>query len=94
MSKRRSRFELYVGVLEAIYNGHHKPTQIMYNAGLSWMSITGILANLVERELIREIDSDLKDKRTKNIYCITQKGVNVVSYYRKAKDLVTLGKIH
>ena len=88
MSSRRSRFEIYVDVLTEIMNGSQKPTKIMYAANLSYKPLKDILQSLLDQGLIDEEDGRIKDKRTKVKYCLTQKGVNVVRYYSKAKDLV------
>lgn len=88
MSTRRSRFEIYVDILAEIMNGAQKPTKIMYAANLSYKPLKNILQSLLDQGLIEEEDGRIKDKRTKVKYCLTQKGLNVVRYYSKAKDLV------
>lgn len=88
MSSRRSRFEIYVDILTEIMNGSKKPTKIMYAANLSYQPLKLILQSLLDQGLIEEEDGKIKDKRTKVKYCLTQKGLNVVRYYSKAKDLV------
>jgi predicted transcriptional regulator len=90
MSVRRSRFEIYVDVLSEIMNGSHKPTKIMYGANLSYKPLKEILQSLLEQNLIEEEEGRIRDKRTKVKYNLTQKGVNVVRYYSKAKDLVEI----
>jgi predicted transcriptional regulator len=90
MSSRRSRFEIYLDVLNEINNGANKPTQIMYSANLSWSPCQEILSSLTEQELILKIEEDYKDKRTKRVYVLTNKGLNVIRYYSKAKDLVNI----
>jgi predicted transcriptional regulator len=90
MSTRRSRFEIYVDILTEIMNGAQKPTKIMYAANLSYKPLKNILQSLLDQGLIEEEDGRIKDKRTKVKYCLTQKGLNVVRYYSKAKDLVEL----
>jgi len=88
MSSRRSRFEIYIDVLDEIKNGSNKPTQVMYGANLSWRPLQEILKSLVNQGLITEIDGDTRDKRTKVQFQLTAKGENVVRYYSKAKSLV------
>ena len=90
MSSRRSRFEIYVDVLSEIMNGATKPTKIMYGANLSYKPLKGILQSLLDQGLIAEEEGRIKDKRTKVKYLLTQKGLNVVRYYSKAKDLVEI----
>src|SRR4030042_1951801 len=88
MSSRRSRFEIYIDVLDEIKNGSNKPTQVMYGANLSWRPLQEILKSLVNQGLITEMDGDTRDKRTKVQFKLTAKGENVVRYYSKAKSLV------
>jgi len=90
MSSRRSRFEIYVDVLNEIMNGSNKPTKIMYGANLSYKPLKDILQSLLDQGLIEEVDERIKDKRTKIRYELTQKGVNVVRYYSKAKNLIEI----
>jgi predicted transcriptional regulator len=88
MSNRRSRFEIYVDILSEIMNGSSKPTKIMYGANLSYKALKGILQSMLNQGLIEEGGGLKKDKRTKMTYDLTQKGVNVVRYYSKAKNLI------
>ena len=90
MSSRRSRFEIYVDILTEIMNGSQKPTKIMYGANLSYKPLKEILQSLLNQNLIDEEEGIIKDKRTKVKYILTQKGVNVIRYYSKAKDLVEI----
>jgi predicted transcriptional regulator len=90
MSQRRSRFEIYVDILNEIRNGSHKPTQIMYGANLSWKPLQQMLASLVKQGLIEELEGLRKDRRTKTRYKLTSKGHNVVRYYLKAKSLIEI----
>jgi predicted transcriptional regulator len=90
MSGRRSRFEIYVDVLTEIMNGAKKPTRIMYGANLSYKPLKNIIQSLLDQGLIEEESKKIKDKRTKVEYRLTHKGVNVVRYYSKAKDLVEI----
>jgi predicted transcriptional regulator len=90
MSSRRSRFEIYIDVLKEVKSGANKPTQIMYGANLSWKPLKRILKSLLNQGLLTEIEGDSRDKRTKVIYKLTQKGENVIRYYGKAKSLVEI----
>lgn len=69
-------------------NGSSKPTKTMYGANLSYKPLKGILQSMLDQGLIQEIAGDRKDKRTKVTYDLTQKGMNVVRYYSKAKNLI------
>ena len=88
MSGRRSRFEIYVDILTEVMNGSSKPTKIMYGANLSYKPLKKILQSMLDQGLIEEIAGTSKDKRTKVTYEVTSKGMNVVRYYSKAKNLI------
>jgi predicted transcriptional regulator len=88
MTNRRSKLEIYVDIMEEIRNGTILPTRIMYAANLSWKPLQQILKSLVTQELIEECIADEGDKRTKKAYRLTEKGLNVLHYFRKAKELV------
>ncbi len=90
MSGRRSRFEIYVDILTEVMNGSNKPTKIMYGANLSYKPLKKILQSMLDQGLIDERDGTSKDKRTKVTYEVTQKGMNVVRYYSKAKNLIEI----
>jgi predicted transcriptional regulator len=90
MSGRRSRFEIYVDILNEIMNGVNKPTKIMYGANLSYKPLKEILHSMLDQGLITENAGSSKDKRTKFTYELTTKGVNVVRYYSKAKNLIEI----
>jgi len=92
MSRRRSRLDIVLNVLSAVRDGVDKPTRIMYAANLSWKPTQRILRSLVDQEFLREIE-DGRSKRTKRRYEITEKGVNLVRYFERAKDLLVLEEI-
>jgi predicted transcriptional regulator len=62
----------------------------MYGANLSWKPLQKILKALVAQELIEESVAEGGDKRTKTSYGLTEKGVNVLRYFNKAKELVDM----
>lgn len=88
MTSRRSKLEIYINILEEIRNGVVIPTRIMYGANLSWKPLQQILKTLVAQELIVEQTDESGDKRTKTSYQLTEKGVNVLRYFNKARELV------
>jgi predicted transcriptional regulator len=90
VSARRSRFEIYVDILNEIMGGVNKPTKIMYGANLSYKPLKEILHSMLDQGLITEQAGSSKDKRTKVTYELTTKGVNVVRYYSKAKNLIEI----
>lgn len=94
MSGRRSQLAVYLDVLRIIKEGTEKPTRIMYGANLSWIPLKKVLTSMISQGLITEIESSNKgDKRTKKTYKITQKGMNVLRYFYKAKELLPLEEI-
>jgi predicted transcriptional regulator len=91
LKERRSSLELHLDVLEAIKNGKEKPTRIMYEANLSWMSLKDILSSLVSQDLVEEIDvSESRDKRTNKVYRVTEKGNHLIRYFHRAERLLEL----
>ena len=70
--------------------GVDKPTKIMYGANLSYKPLKEILHSMLDQGLITENAGSSKDKRTKFTYELTTKGVNVVRYYSKAKNLIEI----
>ena len=78
---RRSRLEIYFDVLKAIDNGTHKPTRIMYETNLSWISVCNVFDTLINSDFIRSE----KWKSSKR-YHITEKGRNALSYHLKSLE--------
>lgn len=93
MSKRRSRLEITLTILSAIRDGVDKPTRIMYTAHMSWRPIQRILSHLVEQGLI-EIRLNTESRQSKKLYVITEKGANVLDYFEKANELMTIYGIY
>jgi len=88
LAPRRSKLEIYVEVLQIIKTGTSKPTRIMYDANLSWDHLHRVLIPMMSQGLIDEIDTTLerrRDKRTSRRYELTQKGENVLRYFRDTK---------
>ena len=88
LAPRRSKLEIYVEVLQIIKTGTSKPTRIMYEANLSWDHLHRVLIPMMSQGLIDEIDTTLerrRDKRTSRRYELTQKGENVLRYFRDTK---------
>jgi predicted transcriptional regulator len=79
-------------MLSAIMDGEDKPTRIMYAANLSWKPTQRVLAQLVEQELVREI-SGAEGAKSRRRYEITEKGVSVLNYFDKAKELLSLDEV-
>jgi len=88
MTGRRAKTELYLAVLSAIKEGEPRPTRIMYATNLSWKPLCQILNTLEERGLVRLVEPEVRDGRSKNLYAITDKGESVISYFQKTRDLL------
>lgn len=74
-------------ILSSVHKGEEKPTRIMYSANLSWKVAQNILGSLVDQGLLREIEV-ADSKRSKRRYEITEKGVNVLRYFDRARKLI------
>jgi len=92
MMSRRSKFEIYIDILNEIRGGTVIPTRIMYGANLSWKPLKQILKNFITNGLIVERVSDDGDKRKRKVYALTEKGENVLKYFSRAKGLMELEK--
>lgn len=77
---RRSRLEIYIAILECIQRGVESPTNIMYRANLSWAPLQEYLNSLLEQKLITREAVGARGK-----YQITERGVSVLTYFRKVK---------
>jgi predicted transcriptional regulator len=92
MSNLRSRLEIMLCVLSVVMDGVEKPTWIMYAVNLSWVSTQGILARLVEQDLLRERE-EKGNRRSRRRYEITERGENVLRYFGGAKELINIKEI-
>ncbi len=88
MINRRSKLEIYVDILKEVQNGVTIPTRIMYAANLSWKPLQQTLESLVAQELLEEYPTGKGDKRSKKAYKLTEKGLNVLRYFDKARELI------
>ena len=92
MPLRRSKLEIVLSVLSAVRDGADKPTRIMYAANLSWRPTKRILASLVEEGLLSEFEST-ESKRSKMKYGVTEKGLSIIEYFKKAQGLFEIDDI-
>jgi predicted transcriptional regulator len=88
-SRRRSRLEIYLDILNAVLNGESKTTRIMYAANLSSKSARRFLKKLVNEDYLSVTKND-KRRRTKKIYTITSKGVRILTYFQRAEKLLDI----
>ncbi|GAG82446.1 unnamed protein product [marine sediment metagenome] len=85
MSRRRSRLEITLSILSAVREGKDKPTNIIYAVNLSWKSTQRTLSNLVEQGLL---EMRTASGRSKRLYTITERGVDVLDYFEKAPEIL------
>ncbi len=88
-SRRRSRLDIILSILSAVRDGVDKPTRIMYSTNLSWRPTQNALRFLVQQGLIMEVREG-RERRSKVRYRLTEKGVEVVNYFERAKELIAL----
>ena len=92
MSVHRSKLDIMLSVLSTVKKGVDKPTRIMYATNLSWNPIQEVLSSLVKQELLREIEVP-GNKRSRRRYEVTEKGVNVLTYFEGASELLDIKEV-
>lgn len=80
---RRSRLELHLDVLKAIYKGRTAPSRVVYAANLSYDRVVNCIDFLIDHDLIERIQG-IKKKR----YVITESGKNVVNYFFEIEKIM------
>jgi len=85
MTQKRSRLEIYLDVLQAIKKGVNKPTRIMYRTNLSWTPLQRILNSMISQGLVIK-----RENKSKKLYEITEKGLNVLRYFDKIREIITI----
>ena len=93
MSPRRSKLEIRLKILAAVRQGVDKPTRIMYAANMSWKPVQRVLSHLVEQGLLLEV-LNTGSRQSKRRYQITEKGEQVLDYFEKAKDILSLEDVY
>jgi predicted transcriptional regulator len=83
LNNRRSKFQISIEVLSAIYEGEPRPTRIMYACNLSWNSLKETLSLLSAKGYVDEVE----DKNHK-LYSITSEGRDVLGYYEGLQKLI------
>jgi predicted transcriptional regulator len=77
---KRFKLELYVGILKVLaHNGPLKLTHIMNKTNINSVILKEYLGFLIKQGLIEEPTT--KDARV--IYVVTQRGINVLKYFRE-----------
>lgn len=72
---RRSRIELLVDVLRAIYKGRRSPSRVVYAARLSYDRVVKYITFLEEQGLVQRLEGQKKR------YEITGRGADVIKYF-------------
>ena len=72
-------------ILAAIRDGVDKPTRIMYAANMSWRPSQRMLSNMMDQDLVEVI---IAPGLSKKRYAITEKGINMIDYFKKANDIL------
>ena len=85
---RRSQLEIMLKVLELIHSGEQKTTQIMSGAGITSSQFKTVKKLLTSKGYIAVTKvgnrkGKRQDRRTRELYSVTQKGTNVLKYYWK-----------
>ena len=80
---RRSQLEIRMDMLRVIKAGAEKPTQIMYQANLSWVALQTHLTQMIERGLLKWVTEG-----TRKRYELTLKGSSVMYAYQKVLEEV------
>lgn len=93
MSHRRSKLEIQLNILSSVMNGVDKPTRIMYAANMSWRPVQRNLSYLVDKGLL-ERQVNLESSKSKSRYVITEKGIHVLEYFKKAREILPIKEIY
>jgi predicted transcriptional regulator len=92
MSVRRSKLDIMLSVLSTVKDGVDKPTRIMYAANLTWNPLKEVMSSMVKQEFLREIEVP-GIKRSRKRYEVTEKGVNVLTYFEGASKILDIEKV-
>jgi len=80
---RRSLLQIRIDILRVIMEGYGKPTQVMYQANLSWKVLQTQLNSFLEAGLLK-----VEEYGTRRKYTITPKGAEMVRSFQKVVDEV------
>ena len=83
---------MMLSVLSTVKKGVDKPTRIMYGTNLSWRTLQEVLSSLVKHGLLRETEAP-GNKRSRRRYEVTEKGVNVLTYFDGASELLDIKEV-
>ena len=80
-SQRRSRLEVKIAIMQAIFEGAVKPAHIMYRSNLSWNIAHNALSLMEKQGLVITADSE-----GRRCYFLTEKGVRILNTYSCLKN--------
>jgi predicted transcriptional regulator len=84
---RRSKLEIYIDILNVLaQKGQLKLTHIMYKSNVNCKVLKEQLDFLIKNKLVEE--RILRKERT--VYGITQKGIQVLKYFREIEQVFPL----
>ena len=81
-----------LSVLSTIKKGVDKQTRIMYATNISWNPLQEVLSSLVKQELLLEIEVP-GNKRSRKRYEVTEKGVDVLTYFEGSSELLDIKEV-
>ena len=93
---RRSKLEMWLDVLAIIKGGTNIPTRIAYGSNVSWKNLQQIIESMTSQGLVRELETRnmrRRDKQTMKHYELTQKGEEIVKYFRRGRDLIQVEEV-
>ena len=86
---RRGHLEIYIEIISVLaQEGPLKLTHLMYRANLNCSELKKDLVFLVKQGLVEERTIG----RAKTVFAITQRGVNVLKYFRQLKQVVPIAE--
>ncbi len=84
---RRSKLETYVAILNALaHRGPLKLTHITQKANVNCSVLKGYIDFLVKNDLVEERLA----KRSHAFFAITQRGINVLKYFRELTQVLPI----
>jgi predicted transcriptional regulator len=88
-SKRRSKLEMYVAILDFLRKKPRRLTHIMYGTMINYDSSKVILENLINRKLVEVTYPESGDRP---MYGITLDGINILKSFRELEKTI-MGKV-
>lgn len=84
MSRRRSRLDIYLDMLEKVASGIEKPTRLMYATNLGWKPMQEVLEALKTQDLVT-VSEEKKGNQARRRIGITEKGKKALDYFKAKK---------